>query len=322
MEKANKAMFSLRSIILQFSIPCRNSLNLFHSLIKPIALYCSEVWNHFTYRQMSALEQDKVPLFTFMTSSEIGRIHQKFLKYILGVNCSCSNTATLGELGEFPIMLYGFTRLLKFWHRTANLSESILVKQALNIQNIYSDQFEWMSSVKFLLKFIGMDEYLNNPESIGIDSFSKLCHTKLRQICVKQWRLRLVNEPKLRFYKLFKTGFNFENYLEMIPNFQLRKSITKFRCSDHRLEIETGRHRKIPINERVCKMCACEVETEEHFLRWCPKYKKLREKYFGQPTTFIHWVSIIKCDDKMMAFNLGNYITKALKLRNSLTEST
>ena len=322
MDKANKAMFPLRSITSQFNISCRNSLKLFHTMIAPISLYCSEVWNYLTHAQMSAIEHNKVSLFTFMTNSEIGRTHQKFLKYILGVNSSCSLTATLGELGEFPLMLYGFVRLLKFWHRTAKLSGNILVRQALDIQKRNSDQFEWLSSVKFLLKLIGMDEHFDNPNNVSVDLFSKTCLTKLKQICVKQWRLRLANEPKLRFYKLFKTEFNFENYLEIVPHFPLRKIITKFRCSDHRLEIETGRHRKIPINQRICKICTSGIETEEHFLRrWCPKLKNLRDKYFGHPSSFIHWISILKCSDKKMTFNLGNYIDKALKLRKSLTEN-
>ena len=321
MDKANKAMFPLRSTISQFNIPCRNSLKLFHTMITPITLYCSEVWNYFTHAQMSAIEQNKVTLFTFMTNSEIGRTHQKFLKYLLGVNNSCSLTATLGELGEFPLMLYGFVRLLKFWHRTAKLSGNILVRQALDIQKRYSDQFEWLSSVKFILKLIGMDEHFDNPDNVTVDSFSKICLTKLKQICVKQWRMRLANESKLRFYRLFKTEFNFENYLEIVPHFPLRKVITKFRCSDHRLEIEIGRHRKIPINQRICKMCTSGIESEEHFLRWCPKLKQLRDKYLGHPINFIHWVAILKCSDKNMTFNLGNYINKALKLRTSLTEN-
>ena len=162
-----------------------------------------------------------------------------------------------------------------------------------------------------------MQGYFDNPKTIRNTTFSKLCHAKLKGSCTAQWRSRLANEPKLRFYRLFKTEFQFENYLEIIPSYQLRKSITKFRCSDHKLEIETGRHRNKPINERICKMCNSEVETEEHFLRWCTMYKDLREKYFGQPSTFKHWVTILKCSDKKMTFNLVNYIKKALKIRNN-----
>ena len=83
----------------------------------------------------------------------------------------------------------------------------------------------------------------------------------------------------MKFYNEIKTHFAFENYLDQ-PNFSLRKIITKLRCSDHTLEIEKGRHNKIPREERVCKVCDCEeTETEEHFLIKCKFYEKLKWKY-------------------------------------------
>ena len=39
---------------------------------------------------------------------------------------------------------------------------------------------------------------------------------------------------KLRFYSRFKTVFEFEPYLDYVNNFHVRKTIAKFRCSDHR----------------------------------------------------------------------------------------
>ena len=60
----------------------------------------------------------------------------------------------------------------------------------------------------------------------------------------------------------------------------IAKIITKFRCSHHTLEIEKGRHNKIPREERVCNVCDCkETETEEHFLIKCKFYEKLKSKY-------------------------------------------
>ena len=48
-----------------------------------------------------------------------------------------------------------------------------------------------------------------------------------------------------------------------ISDFQIRKAITKIRCSDHVLEIEKGRHRKIPRADRICKFCdKNSIETE------------------------------------------------------------
>ena len=321
-EKARKAMFPLYSIISQFNLPCKDALNLFHLLVKPISLYCSEVWAHLSHHQIRSLELKTTTLLKYMNTSDIGIMHQKFLKFILGVKRNCSNIATFGELGELTLLLHGFMSLLNCWHRTASLSDSLLVRQALNLQMVDGAQSEWISTVKFLLTQMGMGEHFNNPCMSGSDVFSKLCLTKLKNIFIEQWHTQLTgicNESgstnKLRFYKLFKTSFISERYLDLIPNFQLRRSITKFRCSDHGLEIEIGRHKNISVENRICKMCKSKVETEEHFLRFCPKYDNLRLRYFGHLPTFLSWKQVLKCEDKITAFNLANFLTKALNLR-------
>ena len=109
-----------------------------------------------------------------------------------------------------------------------------------------------------------------------------------------------------------------EPYLDLICNFQIRKCITKFRCSDHRLEIEIGRHKNKKVEERVCKTCGQGIENEEHFLRWCPRYTPLRQRYFGLPHNFLDWLVILKCETKSIAYNLGNFIKKSLVLRESV----
>ena len=119
MEKARKAMSPLLSIIPDFTISCTDSLQLFHSFIKPIALYNSENFAHFTAHQVQAMEENKATLLDYLTTSEVNIIHQNFLKFILGVKRNCSNMATLGELGELPLHFYGLKSLLCYWHRLA-----------------------------------------------------------------------------------------------------------------------------------------------------------------------------------------------------------
>ena len=152
-EKANKAMFPLKGLIKQFEMPCKKSLGLFHTLIEPIALYNSENLAHLTMHQIKSIEEKKSSLATYMIKSDMGIVQQKFLKYILGVNRSCSNLATLGELGEFPICLRAFISILSFWHRSATqMQENTLVHQALHyISNNESSQSVWFATVKCLL---------------------------------------------------------------------------------------------------------------------------------------------------------------------------
>jgi hypothetical protein len=42
-----------------------------------------------------------------------------------------------------------------------------------------------------------------------------------------------------------------EDYLSTLKNFNSRKILSKFRISDHMLEIEIGRYKKVPSEQRI-----------------------------------------------------------------------
>ena len=53
--------------------------------------------------------------------------------------------------------------------------------------------------------------------------------------------------------------------------------LAKLRLSDHKLEIETGRHQRLKVDQdkRICRLCnTSEVENEIHFLMQCNLYKQ------------------------------------------------
>ena len=50
---------------------------------------------------------------------------------------------------------------------------------------------------------------------------------------------------KLRTYATFKNNIGFEKYLSEIKNTTIRIQISKFRLSNHKLMIETRRHKKL-----------------------------------------------------------------------------
>ena len=97
-------------------------------------------------------------------------------------------------------------------------------------------------------------------------NFEEECKKRLKQKFIYEWKIKLKESSKLILYDQIKHIFEKEKYLDDIDCFQMRKSITKFRCSDHKLKIEIGRHKKIPREERFCESCRSEVETESHFL--------------------------------------------------------
>jgi hypothetical protein len=76
-----------------------------------------------------------------------------------------------------------------------------------------------------------------------------------------------------------------QSYLQVITNVQLRQSLSRLRCSNHRLEVECDRHAKlksIPRRNRVCRLCSLgAVEDEDHLLLVCPAHHDIRCR-FGQ----------------------------------------
>ena len=70
-------------------------------------------------------------------------------------------------------------------------------------------------------------------------------------------------------------------YLHILSDVNQRKSLTKFRISNHKLKIETGIYSKpiTPLENSICEKCfSDEIESEEHLLLKCSFYYASRRK--------------------------------------------
>jgi hypothetical protein len=75
----------------------------------------------------------------------------------------------------------------------------------------------------------------------------------------------LINDSsKLFLYSKLKSDIKLEEYLKSERNLKNRQLLTKFRLSDHNIEIELGRYKNIPRNQRHCKFCKT-LDDEFHF---------------------------------------------------------
>jgi len=74
--------------------------------------------------------------------------------------------------------------------------------------------------------------------------------------------------------------------LQVITNVQLRQSLSRFRCSNHRLEVECGRHAKpesVSRRDMICCLCSLgAVQDEDHLLLVCPAHHDIRCKFSQQ----------------------------------------
>ena len=83
--------------------------------------------------------------------------------------------------------------------------------------------------------------------------------------------------PSLNNFCLFKTKRCLEDYLCIVKDRRHRLALTRFRLRSHNLAIETGRHNRIPRDQRVCSFCnSGKIEDEIHFLLFCSHYDDLR----------------------------------------------
>ena len=271
-DKARKAMRPIMGIIARFHISPKTSLNLFHTYISPIALYAAENWMTLNDRKLQNISEKT--MFGSTENIKLDMLHRHFLKYILGTSKSCPNMAVYGELGEIPLSLKGYRLLINYWFHTTRLPNDSLAKAALQ-ENI-DIRSNWIKTIEKLLNFFRLTDI---PETLDI--FKTRNRLQIRNSYVNYWKKALKDDnlSRLKFYSEIKTELSPEAYLD-IPDFNLRKTITKTRCSDHDLEIEKGRHRKVPREERFCQLChANEIETEHHFLNVCPFFDALRTKY-------------------------------------------
>ena len=105
------------------------------------------------------------------------------------------------------------------------------------------------------------------------------------------------NETKCGIYKFLVDNFCLE-YYKVKPIQKLYKNVfLKIRLSSHNLLIETGRHKNIPRDQRICPMCKLQfgqntdIEDEYHFILMCPIYRDLRKKsikkfYWSNPSVY------------------------------------
>ena len=307
-DKANKAMRPLMISIARFNIPIDYSIKLFHSYIAPIALYNAENWAILSDKKLQDFTADSIFRETSDLKGDI--LHRKFLKYILGVSKSCPNVATYGETGEIPLSLRAFRLLINFWHRISNETDDTLAKKAL-LENI-AMRTNWIKTVEKILGTLALTDAIENPIALKAKAKATV-YSKYTEY----WNKTLGEETsnRLTFYKTVKNNFKFEDYLK-IPIFEYRKNIAKLRCSDHPLEIEKGRHKNIPRESRICKICPLKVvETEAHFLTTCTFFSRYKPKYNLENMT--NASTFVTDTDPLQ---LGRYLTDAFADRKKFKE--
>ena len=157
------------------------------------------------------------------------------------------------------------------------LPDNSILKQCLNIsKKIHENNKEsYYGNMINMLKVFYPDQ--TNIDTEIVNYQTKTIVDKMKEKYIEFWKHKMMNSSKLSFLSKFKTEYRIEPYLSIIKNPSVRKTFSKFRISNHKLEIESGRYKNVCREERICQVChSGEVENELHFALTCQKYNEIR----------------------------------------------
>ena len=150
------------------------------------------------------------------------------------------------------------------------------------VSKIHDRQFKFftklskMSSDDAIVKLI-IDKF---DDSVMLTYYKNLSDKNGdREIKEREDRILSSQQSLCRYYVELNLMNKSLIYNSMLSDYY-RMIISRWRLSNHRLNIETGRYTK-PITERkdrVCTLCKI-VEDEQHVIFICPRYEDIRRKY-------------------------------------------
>jgi hypothetical protein len=271
-------------------------------MIATILFYGSEVWG-------------------FHKAPDIEKVHMKFLKQLLGVRIQTPNAAVFGEFGRFPFEIIRKVRLIKYWYRALKSPDSLIYKCMFATDDNDRLINSWTIKLKTMLSDLGF-AYLWNLRNISVYHIKSVIQ-RIYDHYLQSWCSDVSTFSKLESYRIYKLDFRSENYLNCVNNTKYRNSLSRFRCSAHKLAIEEGRFRNIPRESRLCNKCSYnQIENEYHFLLICPFYRELRKQFI--PRYYFSWPNMNKFKDLMQTSNkkhinnLAKFVHLAMDTRNNV----
>ncbi len=123
--------------------------------------------------------------------------------------------------------------------------------------------------------------------------------------------------PKCYLYKEFKKELKFESYLHKLPA-NLRTNLTKFRLCNHKLPIETGRHRNIDRKFRLWTHCdKKDLGDEYHYICVCSKFDEVRKLFVPinliRKPSVLSYCDLVKTSSKKQQTKLAKFVHIIMK---------
>ena len=297
---ATKGLHSLRTSFREKMLPLDCQIEITNKTIEPILLYGAEVWG---YENIGLIEKFQL----------------KYLKSFLQIRQSTPNYMVYGETGKLPIEISIKTRMINYWKNlvTGNTDKiSFQIYRAMLYDSEINGNlnYKWINKIKQILVETGnnnvwMEQFLDEKK---YNSIKRTLHDQEIQ------RLNSLTKEsnKGRSYASLNTSWGILPKIYEINHDNLFPLI-KYRTSNHKLPVETGRYNDIPFHERSCPTCRDKIGDEYHFMLECQRFKKERKiyinNYFIKKPSMFKFVKLMNSNDSEQLNKVGKFCALIIK---------
>ena len=204
--------------------------------------------------------------------------------------------------------------MISFWTKILTCTENKIVcvlYDFLRMQHFKEGiSNSWINCIHKILSLCGVSNIWQEQNSLDKNFTIAIVRQRLNDQFIQKWESDINNSSKGQIYRIFKSHFGREKYLEILPA-KLRKTYIKFRTSNHRLPIETGRWTNVPLCQRFCTLCnSGQIADEFHYILECKSLCAVRKEFL--PPRYCINPNVIKFSEILST-------TSAKKLRNLCT---
>lgn len=139
--------------------------------------------------------------------------------------------------------------------------------------------YKWLCYTKSIFDGCGLSNIWLSQTFSSKTWLVKCIKQKLCDQFIQQWSSDIEISSKGISYRLFVDNFEMQHYL--LSNISTKNKILlcKFRTSNHKLPIETGRWSNIPKSDRICTLCFEDIGDEFHYIMVCKCFDEVRKQY-------------------------------------------
>ena len=277
---------------------------LYDTCVRPICSYASGIWGFKNYERSTLLQR-------------------RACRYFLGVHRFAPNHAVEGDMGWVSAKVSQYIEMLRLWNRLISLPDHRITKKIFDWDISICNQ-NWASDVLEIFTMCNSVNIFTNRETCDLNPMQKLLLDKE----IASWDVARYNKDKLRTYNIFKWNFGCEDYITQNLDKRIRSLVAQFRFGILPLQIEIGRYRNIPVENRTCSSCINLIEDEFHLLCECPLYTNARQNLFETVQLTNPDFPDLDMFDKFIYIcinaqkSLGKFLSKALTIRTELIFSS